>query len=233
MSRIESVEAYLESQDRFRDELAALRALVLESGLQETIKWGAPCYVWNGSNVVGLAGFKDYFGLWFFQGALLEDRAQVLVNAQAGRTRAMRQWRMASMADIDAALIRRYVEEARALAAQGRSIAPERGRPVDVPPALQAALDDDPGAAAAFEALTLGRRREFAGHVADARREDTRRRRVEKVLPLIRAGVGLNDRYRRPQDVNDSPDSCPKSGKRLGYLAGVVAFCAALATVWR
>ncbi|MEQ8783567.1 MAG: YdeI/OmpD-associated family protein [Roseibium album] len=197
MVPVNSVDEYVATAERFGIELERLRDVLRGCGLDETIKWGAPCYTWQGRNVVGLAAFKSYFGLWFHQGALLKDPAGVLVNAQEGKTRAQRQWRMTSLGDIDAALVRRYVAEAKRLAEHGRAIAPERGKPVVVPDELDAALRADAQARAAFSVLRPGLRREYAEHVAQAKRKDTRRRRVEKILPMIKAGAGLNDRYRR------------------------------------
>lgn len=151
----------------------------------------------DGVNVVGIGSFKSYFGLWFFQGALLSDPDGVLVNAQRGRTRAMRQWRMQSADDIDPERILSYVDEATRLAADGRQIAARKAGPLAMPAALADALAEDEAARRGFDGLTPGRQREFADFIASARRADTRARRLKKVLPVIRRGEGLNDRYRR------------------------------------
>ena len=101
--------------------LLQLRELLLDLGLEETVKWASPVYMFEGKNVVGLAGFKGYYGLWFHQGALLFDPECRLVNAQAGWSRAMRQLRFASLEELDLDLARRFVKEAIAneSAAQG------------------------------------------------------------------------------------------------------------------
>lgn len=197
MTRNPAVDDYLSRATHFQAELAALLTVVRECGLDETIKWGSPCFTWQGRNVVGVAAFKRYFGLWFHQGALLQDPAGVLVNAQPGRTRAQRQWRMTALHDIDAVRIRAYLREAKALAEAGREVAPVRDGAIEIPEPLAAALAADPAARTAFDALRPGLRREYAAHVADARREATRQRRIVRILPMIKAGVGLNDRYRR------------------------------------
>jgi uncharacterized protein YdeI (YjbR/CyaY-like superfamily) len=197
MTRTRTVEEYCATATIWRDEVTRLRQILLSCGLEESIKWGAPCYAIDGKNVVGIGAFKSYFGLWFFQGALLQDEAGVLVNAQAGKTKAMRQWRMTSATQIKPAIIRRYVTEALRNVRQGREIKSERAGPVEVPDALQKSLRRFKGATAGFRNLRDTQRREYAEYIAGAKRDDTRRRRIEKVLPMIAAGVGLNDRYRR------------------------------------
>ncbi len=191
-----TVDDYIAQAGRWRDEIARLRAILLDVGLDETVKWGSPCYTRDGRNVVGIGAFRSYFGLWFFQGALLADPANCLVNAQPGKTRAMRQLRMQSAADIRPRLVRQYASEAAELAARGREIRPRRRPAASLPPELEAALGADNAARTAFDKLTPGRRREFAEFIAGAKRAETRERRVARALPLIREGRGLNDRYR-------------------------------------
>ena len=197
MKRHRTVDEFLRSQDRWQAELVRLRDILSGCGLSEEIKWGAPCYCLAGRNVVGIGAFKSYFGLWFFQGALLRDEAGVLVNAQEGRTRAMRQWRMQSGKDIRAGLVRRYVREAARLARDGKAIRPRARKPeVEMPPELERALGASGAARAGFDALTPGRQREYANYIGEAKRADTRTSRLTRILPLIRAGKGLNDKYR-------------------------------------
>ncbi len=196
MRRAKSVDEYLDSASLWREELRRLRDILRSTGLKEEVKWGSPCYTLEGKNVVGIGGFKSYFGLWFHQGALLEDEKQLLINAQEGKTKALRQWRMRSAADIKPALIKRYVKEAAAIASEGREIKPARAKELEIPSELSQALAENKGAAKAFSELRPGQRREYAEYVGEAKREATRARRVEKVLPMILAGIGLNDRYR-------------------------------------
>lgn len=184
------------SAAQWRNEVAALRKLALAMGLDEEMKWGMPCYTHAGKNVVGIGSFKSYFGLWFYQGALLEDPDGVLHNAQAGKTKAMRQWRMQAARDARPAAIRRYLQEAIRLAEAGREIPVARSGEFTLPDELAAALKASSKTRSAFEELSPGRQREYASFVAEAKREDTRRRRVDKILPMILRGVGLNDRYR-------------------------------------
>lgn len=196
MHKAKSADEFFESAPLWRAELKALRKILIASGLTEEVKWGGPCYTQGGVNVVGLGAFKSYFGLWFFQGALLKDAKKVLVNAQEGRTKAQRQWRMQSADDIKPALVSNYVREAIALAKSGATVAKSPPKKLVMPAELTKALAGDKKAEAAFKALTSGRQREYADYVSEAKQAATREKRVAKILPMIRAGGGLNDRYR-------------------------------------
>lgn len=196
MARARTVDEYLASHPEAGPALRKLRKVLVASGMDETVKWGAPCYCVDGKNVVGLGAFSSYVGLWFHQGVFLEDGLGVLVNAQEGQTKALRQWRFEKAADIDPKAVRRYVDEAIANERAGKRMGPVRKKALAVPAELRERLDADETAAAAFAALTPGRQREYAEHVASAKREATRQDRAQKVLPLIRKGVGLHDKYR-------------------------------------
>jgi uncharacterized protein YdeI (YjbR/CyaY-like superfamily) len=191
-----TVDEYIESTESWQAELIRLRKVLRSTDLEETVKWGAPCYTWGVKNVVGLGAFKSYFGLWFFQGALLADKGKVLINAQEGKTRALRQWRFTSGKEIKARLIKAYVNEAIELQRQGAEIKPDRGRPVEIPPQLKRALAGNKKASHGFRALTPGKQREYADYISSAKREETRSKRLEKIIPMIAAGKGLHDRYR-------------------------------------
>ena len=196
MKRYTSVDAYIEGAETWHDELVRLREIITRTELEETVKWGAPCYTLGGKNVVGLAAFKAYVGLWFHQGALLSDPDKVLINAQDGKTKALRQWRFTSAREIKVRRVTAYLKEAIELQRAGKTIKPVRQQPLDLPAELVEALDRDAAAHAAFVALTPGRQREYARHVGDAKRAETRVKRVEAAMPLIAAGVGLHDKYR-------------------------------------
>ena len=196
MKRYKTVDDYIAASDPWADELAEIRDILKATGLTEEVKWGGPCYTYDGRNVVGMAGFKSYFGLWFHQGALLKDDQQVLINAQEGTTKALRQWRMRSANEIRPAVIRRYVKEAMQLAREGRRIGPARKPPPVIPPELEKALARDRAVRNRFDELTPGRQREYADYISSAKRQETRMKRVDRILPMIRAGAGLNDKYR-------------------------------------
>ncbi len=197
MPYAKTVDEYVASNERWHEELVRLREILNRTELEETVKWGAPCYTFEGKNVVGIGAFKAYFGLWFHQGALLTDPKGVLINAQEGKTKALRQWRLQSSQEIKPRVITSYVKEAIELAREGRSIAPERKRALAIPPELREGLKASKKAATAFEKLTPGKQREYADYIATAKREATKLARVQKVLPLILSGAGLNDRYRK------------------------------------
>ena len=122
MKSAKSVDEYIADAGTWKSELKRLREILRSTELQEDVKWGGPCYTYDGKNVVGMAGFKSYFGLWFHQGALLKDQKKVLMNAQEGKTKALRQWRMQTAKDIKPALVKSYVKEAIKLTKEGKKI---------------------------------------------------------------------------------------------------------------
>lgn len=198
MASEKTVDSYLAKHTDWQQELNTLRKLVNEHKMKETIKWGAPVYESEGKNIVGLSAFKAYVGLWFFQGALLKDKAGKLMNAQEGKTHAMRQWRFSTLAEIEenADFIRAYIKEAMANQKAGKEIKPKVGKPLVVPAELQQQLDADSPLKEAFESLSLTKKREFAEHIAMAKREETKAARLEKIIPMIKDGIGLNDKYK-------------------------------------
>ncbi len=196
MKRFKTVNDYIANREHWQDEIKRLREILLSTELTEDVKWGGPCYTYNGQNVVGIGGFKSYFGLWFHQGVLLEDKQKILINAQEGTTKALRQWRMNAAKDIKPATIKAYVREAISLVKEGKKIGPQKNKPIVIPPELKNALAKNAKARKGFDALRLGLQREYTDHVASAKREETKKKRLEKILPLIAAGKGLHDKYR-------------------------------------
>lgn len=196
MNRYKTVDDYIAASDQWGKELKQLRAILNATELVEEIKRGAPCYTYDGKNVVGMAGFKSYIGLWFHQGALLKDDQKVLINAQEGATKALRQWRMQSAKEIKPAIIKRYVKEAIQLDKDGKGIGPGKKKSIAVPPELRKAIDKTEIAQKKFAELTPGRQREYAEYISSAKREETKQKRPEKILPMIKLGIGLNDKYR-------------------------------------
>ncbi len=197
MQRYKTVVDYLDGHEAWRPLLERLRAVLKESEVEETVKWGIPCYTYGGKNVASIGAFKDFVSVWFFQGALLRDEHGVLVNAQEGKTKAMRQWRFQSVNEINEDWLRAYVDEAIDNQKKGREIKPQREKPVEVPDELASALAENGDAGERFEALSPGKRREYAEYISEAKRAETRIRRLEKIMPMILAGHGLHDRYRK------------------------------------
>lgn len=177
--------------------LIVLREILLTTELQETVKWGAPTYTINNKNVVGMAAFKSYVGLWFYQGVFLKDEAGVLINATEGMTKALRQLRFTSVDEIDDELVLKYVNEAIQNQKEGKQLKPDRNKPVVIPEELNQALQDDKELENCFNRFTIGKQREFAQYIASAKQSETRFARVQKVIPLILENTGLNDKFRK------------------------------------
>ena len=196
MHRAKSVEEYIENHPQWTTALKKLRKILTATKLEENVKWGGPCYTFDGKNVVGLGAFSEYVGLWFHQGVFLSDPDKVLINAQEGTTKALRQWRFTSDKEIKPGRVKAYLLEAIENQKKGKAIKPTRDKRVLVPPELKQALRKKAKASGAFEALTNGRQREYAAYIASAKRPETKTSRLAKILPMIEAGSGLNDKYR-------------------------------------
>ena len=197
MKRFSSVDEFIAEQTDWQEALVSLREILLETELEEKVKWGFPCYTIKNKNVVGLGSFKSYCGLWFFQGVFLEDQAGKLVNAQDGKTKGMRQWRFANVEEIDRGLVKAYVEEAIQNQKDGKEIKVAKPvKTVEVPPELSTLFTAEPDYQLAFDNFTPGKQREFAEYISSAKREATKLSRIEKIKPMLLNGVGLNDRYK-------------------------------------
>ena len=184
-------------KNEFWDEaIAQLRAIVLKTELVEAQKWGGEVYTLNNKNVIGIGGFKNYFALWFFNGVFLKDEAKVLVNANEGVTKALRQWRFTSTAELDEKLILRYLNEAIANEKAGLSIKPEKKEAMQCD-FFQAALDKNTVLKSALEKLTPFKQKEYWEYMATAKQEKTKVTRLEKIIPMILEGKGFNDKYRK------------------------------------
>lgn len=195
---MDKVAAYLEKHSTWKTGLEKIRTVLLQTELEETIKWGAPTYTINNKNIVGLGAFKNHFGIWFFQGALLKDTKNVLLNAQEGKTKALRQWRFESNEDINEALILTYVQEAIENQLKGLEIKPVRSKKIafDIDPIFKEALEKSEELTQAFDKLTPGKQKEYANHILEAKREATKVSRLEKITPMILQGIGLHDKYK-------------------------------------
>ena len=191
------VTQYIIDKDKWTQELNFLRSVLLELPFEETIKWSAPVYVYKGKNIMGIAAFKNYCGLWFFQGHFLKDDEKVLVNAQEGKTKAMRQWRFYSLSEINPDLVKKYAFEAIQNSEEGKELKPKRNtKPLIIPRELQSEFDSNDKLNNSFEQLTLSKKREFANYIIEAKREANKLKRLEKIIPMILDGVGLHDKYK-------------------------------------
>ncbi|MBZ0245011.1 MAG: DUF1801 domain-containing protein [Cyclobacteriaceae bacterium] len=196
MESHKSVKHYIHNKKQWTNELVTLREILLSTGMKEEVKWGVPVYSYEGKNVAGIAAFKSYVGLWFYQGALLKDAKKKLVNAQEGKTKALRQWRFTSMKEIDEKLIRTYLKEAIQNVKAGKEIKPDRDKPIAIPKELSSHLKKTPSDLKAFNLLSKGKQREYAEHIEEAAKPETKSRRIKKILPMIVNGDGLHDKYK-------------------------------------
>jgi len=175
-------------------EMKALREIALDSGLDEDLKWGQPCYTLNGKNIVLIHAFKEYCAYLFFKGAILDDPKAILIqqteNVQAGR-----QIRFKNMKEIvkQKATLADYIERAIALEKSGKKVPLKKHTDYAVPEELQKKLDANPALERAFEALTPGRQRGYIYYVSQAKQSKTREARVEKHVQRILAGKGIDD----------------------------------------
>jgi uncharacterized protein YdeI (YjbR/CyaY-like superfamily) len=186
------VDTHVAGLKTWRAETTRLREIVSQSGLQETLKWGKPCYALDGANVVLIHGFKAYCALLFFKGALLKDEAKLLVR-QTENVQAARQMRFTGLTEVEARAdaIGAYLEEAIAIERAGAQVGPAPAK--DPPPEFQRHLASDAELAAAFAQLTPGRQRAYLLHFAGAKQPVTRESRILRTRPLILAGKGLDD----------------------------------------
>src|SRR4029079_19525496 len=181
-------------RERWKAEIAAMRRVLASLAMTEECKWGKPTYTVDGKNVVIMQGFKEYFALGFFHGALLKDPKKALV--QLGQVHAGRVMKFTSAKDITAkaATIKAYVREAIAVEKAGLRTKPRETSDFPVPEELKARFRRDPRFKRAFEALTPGRQRSYLYHFAKAKQSATRVARIDKARPAIFEGRGFLER---------------------------------------
>jgi uncharacterized protein YdeI (YjbR/CyaY-like superfamily) len=181
-------------REQWAAEIAEMRRVLASLPMKEERKWGKPTYSVDGKNIVIMQGFKEYFGLGFFQGALLKDPKKILV--QLGQVQAGRVMKFTSAKDITAkaATIKAYVREAIAIEKAGLRITPRKTSDFPVPEELTQRFRRDARFKRAFEALTPGRQRSYLYHFAAAKQSATRVARIEKAMPAIFKGKGFLER---------------------------------------
>jgi uncharacterized protein YdeI (YjbR/CyaY-like superfamily) len=179
---------------RWKAEIAAMRRVLAGFAMKEECKWGKPTYTLDGKNIVIMQGFKEYFALGFFQGALLKDPRKVLV--QLGQVQAARVMKFTSAKEITAkaATIKAYVREAIAIEKTGLRVKPKKTTDYPVPEELSERFRKDARFKRAFAALTPGRQRGYLYHFAGAKQSATRAARIEKARPAIFEGRGFLER---------------------------------------
>ena len=195
MKKVITVDEYIENNSNWSEELKDLRKIVLSTEVKETIKWGAPIYTLDNKNIIGIGAFKTHIGLWFFNGALLKDSKKVLINAQEGKTQAMRQWRFRKQEKFNETLITNYINEAIENQKHGKVVKIEK-KPLIIPEEIKNEFSKNQILEEKFNALSLSKKREYADHIFSAKRESTKTSRLNKILPMILNGIGLHDKYR-------------------------------------
>lgn len=183
------------SNDLWEEELEILKSIINKTELIETTKWGGIVYVANKKNVIGIGGFKNFFTIWFFNGVFLKDELNVLVNANEGVTKALRQWRFTSKEEINEKHILAYINEAIANEKEGKSIKPTKKARI-ICEFLDAELESDKELSIAFEKFTSSKQNEFLEYIETAKQEKTKLARFEKIKPMILNNIGLNDKYK-------------------------------------
>ena len=191
------VDAFLEREDKWRAELAKLREILLASGLTEELKWGKPSYALDGKNVALIHGFKEYCAILFNKGALLSDPKGVLIQ-QTKNVQSARQIRFTSVHEVTklAKTVNAYLREAIEIERKGLKVQLKKTEDYERPAELDAALSSNARLKAAFAALTPGRQRGYIFHFSQAKQSKTRAARIEKHVPRILEGLGLDDLVR-------------------------------------
>jgi uncharacterized protein YdeI (YjbR/CyaY-like superfamily) len=188
------VDAFIGRAEKWQEEFRELRRIVLDCGLTEELKWGVPCYTVDDRNVVLIHGFKEYCAILFVKGALLSDPGGILIT-QTENVQSARQVRFTEVDEIVELepIIKQTLQEAIAVEKSGLKVNFKKSTEFAVADEFQKQLDENPALKAAFEALTPGRQRAYLLYFSAPKQSKTREARVEKSIPQILAGKGLND----------------------------------------
>lgn len=188
------VDGFLRKAKKWKEEFEKLRAIVLDCGLTEDFKWMHPCYTFDNKNIVIIHGFKDYCALLFHKGALLQDPHGILIQ-QTENVQAARQIRFThaqEIADMET-ILKDYVLAAIEIEKAGLEVELKKTTEYAIPEELQHKFNELAGLKSAFEALTPGRQRAYLLHFSQPKQSKTRVSRIEKCVPQILDGKGLND----------------------------------------
>ncbi|ALL66454.1 DUF1801 domain-containing protein [Paraburkholderia caribensis MBA4] len=188
------VDAYIGKLEKWREETEKLRAIVLACPVTEELKWGVPCYTFDDKNVVLIHGFKEYCAILFVKGALLKDPKGILIQ-QTENVQSARQVRFTGLQEIVKlqTVLKTYIRAAIDVEKAGLQVARKPTEAFEVAEEFRNRLDKTPTLKKAFEALTPGRQRAYLLHFSSAKQSKTRESRIEKCLPMILQGKGLND----------------------------------------
>jgi len=188
------IDGFLRKAKKWREEFERLRKVCLGCGLTEELKWGKPCYTYQGSNIVLIHGFKEYCALLFFKGALLKDPKGILVQ-QTENVQAARQIRFTNVREIVEveSTLKAYIKEAIEADKAGLEVSYKKTSEFVIPEEFQNRLDESPALKTAFDALTPGRQRGYVLYFSAGKKSKTRAARIEKCVHQILEGKGLND----------------------------------------
>ena len=188
------VDAYVSRADKWQEEIRKLRRVILDCELTEELKWGTPCYAFQKSNIVLIHVFKEYCALLFFKGALLKDPKGILIQ-QTEHVQAARQIRFTNLREIAKMepALKAYVREAIEVEKAGLKVDYKKTSEFKIPEEFQTKLGASPALKTAFRALTPGRQRAYILYFSAAKQSKTRQSRVEKWMPQILKGKGIND----------------------------------------
>ena len=186
---------FFNKDTKWQEEYADLRTFVLDCGLTEKLKWGCPCYTFQESNVVLIHGFKDYCALLFMQGALLKDEQGILIQ-QTENVQAARQIRFGNLQEIlnKETTIKAYIKEAIEIEKSGLKFELKKTSEFKMPEEFKRLLDEMPDLKTAFYKLTSGRQRGYLLYFSAPKQAKTKEVRIEKYVPQILAGKGLEDK---------------------------------------
>jgi uncharacterized protein YdeI (YjbR/CyaY-like superfamily) len=187
------VDAFVSRAKAWRGEIQKLRSILLGCGLDEELKWGKPCFLFEGKNVAIIQPFKEHCALMFFKGALLED-THGLLRSQGENTQSAMRLEFTSEAQVTQAMVKSYVKQAVAVAKAGLTVDFKAKRELELPAELTEILKKDRRLDKAFHALTPGRQRGYVLYFTGAKQSQTRTARIQKCIPKILAGMGVNDR---------------------------------------
>lgn len=194
MMKNPKVEFFFTKAKAWQKEYALLRDICLDTELEEELKWGVPCYTLNKKNVVLIHGFKEYCALLFHKGALIKDKPGHLIQ-QTENVQAARQLRFTSVADINKhkTVIKEYIHQAIQLEKEGIQVPMKKTAEFAMPEEFAAHLKANAKLKKAFEGLTPGRQRGYLLYFGQAKQAKTREARIEKYIPAILAGKGVDD----------------------------------------
>jgi uncharacterized protein YdeI (YjbR/CyaY-like superfamily) len=189
------VDQFLDKASNWKQEMTLLREIILDNkDLTEDYKWMHPCYTLQGKNVVLIHGFKDYCALLFHKGALLKDPKGILIQ-QTENVQSARQMRFTGITQIkqQKAIIKDYIKEALAIQRSGKKVTLKETKDFSFPEELAIKLKEDKDLHNAFYALTPGRQRAYLFYFGQAKQSQTRVSRIEKYIPKILDGKGIDD----------------------------------------